>query len=121
VAYSIPVRFDKSHFLQTPLTPTPSASKPCGHAVVLCIALPGNPVAKPIRCGKLTGAPVCRSGSEEECHSFCDQDRSVCGQPVIELCHKFTDWSISLREITVVTNFARLHFHFVAHKDTMDA
>jgi hypothetical protein len=75
--YSIPVNFDDSQVHQLPLSSMGDTNQPCGYAVVSCIALPGDPLAKPIRCGKLTKAPVCRNGSSEQCHSFCEEERSV--------------------------------------------
>jgi hypothetical protein len=72
---SMPLSLNNRQFQQTVLVPSQNAGKPCGQAVISCIALPGNPIAKPIRCGRLTNTPVCRSGSDDECQSFCEQER----------------------------------------------
>ncbi|KAI8576133.1 hypothetical protein K450DRAFT_258179 [Umbelopsis ramanniana AG] len=97
--YAIPVNFDDSQVRQLQLSSTGDINKPCGYAVVSCIALPGDPLAKPIRCGKLTKAPVCRNGSSEQCHSFCEQESGdqLCTFAFASCCSQGYDGCVATR------------------------
>ncbi|KAH8556913.1 hypothetical protein BGW37DRAFT_474747 [Umbelopsis sp. PMI_123] len=97
--YSIPVNFSDTQIPQLPISSLEASNTPCGYAVVSCIALPGDPVAKPIRCGKLTKAPVCRSSSDELCHSFCEQESGdrLCTFAFASCCSQGYDGCVATR------------------------